>query len=127
MRLDPDCTRAILMAIEDVCDMTHIFDSKTDLNRIDGDFPGHKILYHAHQCYMSGFLVNFGTDMSGNWTASDLTPAGHQFIANIREDTIWNSVKEVAGKVGSKSLEAITQIASSVVTELIIRHLPPIQ
>lgn len=49
----------------------------------------------------------------------DLTPTGHKFIENIRQDTIWNNTKSIAAKVGSKSLDAIMQIASNVITELI--------
>ena len=53
---------------------------------------------------------------------SDLTPAGHKFLANSRQDTIWNNTKEIATKVGSKSLDALIQISSSVITELIKAH-----
>ena len=49
----------------------------------------------------------------------DLSPAGHEFLANIRKDTVWNGVKSVAGKVGATSLSALTQIAANVVTELV--------
>ena len=49
----------------------------------------------------------------------DLTFAGHQFLANVRSDNIWNGVKSVGLKIGSVSLEALTQIASNVITELV--------
>lgn len=50
---------------------------------------------------------------------NDITYAGHQFLANIRDDKIWKGVKGIARKIGSTSLEAFTQIASNVITELI--------
>mgnify|MGYP002958432843 FL=1 len=49
----------------------------------------------------------------------DMTYAGHQFLANIRSDNIWKGTKAIASKIGSSSLDAITQIASNVITELI--------
>ena len=40
---------------------------------------------------------------------------GHQFLANIRQDTNWNKVKTVAETVGSKSLDVLSNIASDVI------------
>lgn len=58
-------------------------------------------------------------DVNGNFRVSDLSPHGHEFLANIREDTIWNDVKSISSKVGSKSLSAVSQIASLVIAEII--------
>ena len=44
---------------------------------------------------------------------------GNQFLANIREDTIWSKTKTVAAKIGSKSLDTLIQISSNVITALI--------
>lgn len=53
----------------------------------------------------------------------DITYQGHQFLANIRSDTIWNDVKEVSKKVGSNSLQAVSQIATAVITAIINNQL----
>ena len=119
MRLNPDCTRDILLAVEEVCDMGHYFDSRIDLEKISGDYTKEEIAYHARQCNLAGMFFKFNSDLNGNWEVIDLTPKGHEFLANIREDTIWNNVKTVSAKVGSKSLSAISQIASSVIAEII--------
>jgi hypothetical protein len=52
-----------------------------------------------------------------------LTPSGHQFLADIREDTNWNKVKSVLKKVGSFSISAITQAAAGVVQADMQKHL----
>ena len=49
----------------------------------------------------------------------DITYNGHQFLANIRENKIWTTTKTVMGKIGSTSIQAATQIATGVVTEII--------
>ena len=49
----------------------------------------------------------------------DLTPAGHQFLADIRKDTNWNKTKEIVKNVGSDSLDTLKQIATGVITSLI--------
>lgn len=119
MRLNPDCTRAVLMAIEEVCDTNTLFSSSSDLGAVKGGFDTNEIAYHIRQCDMAGMICGFKQDLGANWSVKDLTPKGHEFLANIREDNIWNKVKTVSVKVGSKSISGLMQIASAVVTELI--------
>ncbi len=121
MKLNPDCIRDILLVIEALPDLQHYyrFDSET----IPEFFPQYsleEIMYHLRQCELSEFLLNPSHTLNyASYTVSDLTPKGHEFLANIRENNIWNGVKSIAGKVGSTSLNALTQIASNVITELI--------
>lgn len=65
------------------------------------------------------FFYNCHRDLSGRFSVFDLSPAGHEFLANIREDGIWTDVKAISAKVGSKSLSVLTEIASGVVTQII--------
>ena len=119
MRLNPECIRDILLAVEEVCDIKHCFDSISDIEKISGNYTRDEIAYHARQCDLAGMFFRFSRDFDGNWLVIDLTPKGHEFLANIREDRIWNKVKTVSSTVGSKSLNAISQIASSVISEII--------
>lgn len=119
MKLNPDCTRAILLTMEDICDTTHHFVSTQDVLKIGGGFSYEEIDYHARQCDMAGMFFGYKRNITGGWEVADLTPKAHEFLANIRSDTVWNHTKAVAAKVGSKSLSALTQIASAVVTEII--------
>lgn len=119
MRLNPDCIRDILLAVENRCSINQGIRlpdaSFTELGR----YTDEEIKYHIRQCDLSGFLYQAKSDLVGKYSIRDLTPAGHEFLANIRKDTVWSGVKSIAGKVGSTSLNAIVQIASNVVTELI--------
>lgn len=119
MKLNPDCTRAVLLAVEAVCDIDHYFSSIDDIEAVQGDFTFEEILYHARQCNLSGMFYKCEIYLSDGFSVVDLSPQGHEFLANIREDTIWNNVKAVSAKVGSKSINAISQIATSVVSEII--------
>ena len=114
MKLNPDCIRDILLAVETICDTEHYFNSRMDLDKIHGNYSVEEIAYHARQCDMAGMFYKFKRGIDGGWEVVDLTPRGHEFLANIRED-----MKTVSSKVGSKSLNAISQIASAVVTEII--------
>ena len=122
MKLDPDCTRAILLAIEKVCDINHGFDSVKNLSSIACNYTEDKILYHAQQCNMAGMMVNFKRYYGDFWSVEDLSPKGHEFLANIRNENIWSNVKDISKKVGSSSLDAITRIAANVISELIKAH-----
>lgn len=119
MKLNLDCTRAILFAVEDVCDMKRIFDSANDIPLIKGGYSVEEILYHARQCNLAGMFHGYRADLGGNFEVIDLSPRGHEFLANIREDNIWHKVKSISAEVGSRSLDAVSQIASLVITEII--------
>lgn len=49
-----------------------------------------------------------------------LSPAGHDFIAALRDDTVWAKVKERLAKVGgSASLDVISQVGASVAKQML--------
>jgi hypothetical protein len=121
LRLNPDCVRDILLSVEEICDYHNVFDyyeNNTEFNL--ANYSHEEIIYHIKQCELSGLIMNVRYyDGATHISIGDLTPSGHQFLANIRKDTVWNGVKSVAEKVGSTSLSVLTQIAANVVTELI--------
>lgn len=120
MKLNPDCIRDILLCIESL-DNVHYqmrFDDET-IPELLPDYSLDEVYYHLRQCDLNNFLYKASHSLQGEWTVMDLTPKAHEFLANIREDTIWNDVKSVSSKIGSKSISTLTQIASGVVTALI--------
>lgn len=48
----------------------------------------------------------------------DITFPGHQFLETIRENRVWNKTKGILGKVGSSSFSLISQIATSLLTDI---------
>lgn len=118
MRLNPDCIRDILLCVEKTTDAETGF-KYSENSTVLSQYSDNEIRYHFRQCNMSGFFSSFEENTTGSIQVIDLAPKGHEFLANIREDTVWNGVKSVASKVGSTSLKCIVQIASNVVSELI--------
>ncbi len=118
MKLNIDCVRAILLKVEETCDITqgYIYDSS---DTFDGNFTAEEIAYHARQCELSGLFYKYSPALNGKWSVVDLSPAGHKFLADIRANGVWSRVKEICANLGTKSLSAVTQIASAIVTDLI--------
>ena len=121
MKLNPDCIRDILLEIESVSTISTawVYDSDSPSRRLC-KYSKYEIGYHARQCSKSNLVDGF--HLYGDCDSisiSDLTPKGHEFLANIRENKIWNNVKSISAKVGSASLDAIVQISSNVITKLI--------
>lgn len=121
MQLTPDCIRDVLLELETF--PMGAYKASAFCNCLE-KYSNEQILYTLIKLY-EGHYVNavFKRSSSGIpiiFHVYDITFQGHEFLESIKSDTIWNQhIKPVAEKVGSKSFEAITQIASSVITTLI--------
>ncbi|MRM90780.1 DUF2513 domain-containing protein [Faecalicatena contorta] len=120
MKLNPDCVRDVLLYVENNTDLKH-FASISPLQMPDelSKYPADEVMYHIKQAELSALLDVPSWYLDGGCLIKYLLPEGHQFLANIREDTNWSKTKDIAKSVGSNSLDAIKQIAASVITALI--------
>ena len=121
MKLNPDCIRDLLIVIEENTDLqTSIdFDFRSPCEGRLSHYSPNQLAYHLKQCDLHGYL-NECRDYGGDeFTVSYLSPAGHKFLADVRSDSVWSHTKSIAGKVGAWSLDTISSIASSVISELI--------
>ncbi|MDD3404081.1 MAG: DUF2513 domain-containing protein [Hespellia sp.] len=121
MRLNPNCIRDILIAVEENTGYNVYFDYPDELDQAPSlsSYNDDEIRYHILQCEKARLIEIDSKDLDDNYSINDLTPKGHEFLANIRSDTVWNNVKEVSSKVGANSLSALTQIAAGVVSAII--------
>lgn len=138
MQLNLDCIRDILLCVEENTGLRKscyfIDDGLEKTQEIIGapllpypdyqdelqrKYSNNELIYHLRYCVNSDLLLAYGKLGLYETVIADLEPKGHEFLANIRDDKIWNKVKITAGKVGSKSIEALIQIASGLVSGLI--------
>ena len=122
MKLNPDCIRDILISVEEATDGSSVFRYGKDNVKHEHlkKYEHNEIFYHMQQCKMAGLIVGFQPFDDGDCVLiMDLSPDGHEFLANVRQDSIWNKTKEISAKVGSSSLSTLMQIAINVVTSLI--------
>lgn len=120
MRLNPDCVRDILLAVEENSSVGKFvdFEYASDYEQTE-KYGDEEVGYHINQCEMSGLLVSVKWSVTGNCSIKDISPSGHEFLSNIRSNSNWTKVKKVTTEVGSNSLSAIVQIATSVISSAI--------
>ncbi|WP_317311280.1 DUF2513 domain-containing protein [Clostridium thermobutyricum] len=120
MKLNPNCIRDILLSTESLITGLNSYISYTNPSSLNlTEYTNDVILYHIKQCELSNLLIIDNWYLNGGCLIRDLTPIGHEFLANIREDSNWNKTKEIANKVGSFSLKTLTTIASNVVASIV--------
>lgn len=127
MKLNPDCIRDVLMALEGITDgrtsyTFHGFEGFIDYFNLTS-YTADEIEYHLRQCDRNGFLVGSQFGCSGEFTIIDISPKAHEFLANIRSDTVYKAVKERLGKIGVFSLKALVDVGKAVATEFITNGL----
>lgn len=115
MKLNPDCIRYILFCVEENSGYGKTVDFSTILNT--DEYQRDEIMYHINQCDLSDMFTKVDYWL-GAYSGSirDLTPKAHEFIANIRNDNNWNSIKSKAKEVGSFSLDILCKIAISYIS-----------
>ena len=122
MKLNPDCIRDILLAIEDTTDYYTQFEyvASDKVHEKLKQYNHDEIVYHIHQCSLAGLIRGENITLTGAYiTVEDLTPAGHEFLANIRKNWIWERVKDVSEEIGTQSLSALVEIAKLSLLEAI--------
>jgi len=120
MQLDPDCLRDILFLVEKKSSFGGILSYSDFMNSdLVNKYDTGKIFYHIKQAAMSNLITKVTWTKDTDFFFSDLTPEGHKFINDIRNEQNWKKTKSVAKSIGSFSIDALKSIASEVVTTAI--------
>ncbi|MDU3018535.1 MAG: DUF2513 domain-containing protein [Clostridium perfringens] len=128
MRLNPDCIRDILLTAEEniqykdnqLISMCYS-NNPTNFERLK-KYSNEEIRYHIIQCGQHNFIQISATTYE-TILIRDLTPLGHEFLTNIRSNTVWNKTISIANKLGSTSLDVLIKIATGVLTQMINKQL----
>lgn len=82
-------------------------------------FTDEEIGYHCLLMGEAGLLLTEDTSALGESSPSAIpiriTWAGHEFIDNARNETIWNQTKEVVSKIGDVSFSVWASVLSKIV------------
>ncbi len=122
MQIDNDCIRNILFTIEEhstyssACCMREALQKYPKLETYDVE----KINYHLRYLEMKGLIFKPEPNFIFDY---DLTPSGHEFISNIRDNNNWNKIKGISSSIGFASLKVVSAIAEGVATAAINQQL----
>ena len=133
MTFNYDYVRDILLFIEKNLNYEHFDKLPMNHKKImygkllsDVSFDGYdkqELLYALELLIKEGYIdcLNIRFD-NGNLRSANiigLTWNGHNLLGNIRNDTVWNAVKQKAKKVGGVSLSALANSAGTLANALL--------
>jgi hypothetical protein len=79
--------------------------------------------YHLRMLYQAEFLsaeaIRTNTGRIINVIPFELTWRGHEFLATVRDDEVWRQTKVAAKRIGAFSVEAIADLAKSMLKKKI--------
>lgn len=117
MKLDRDCVRDFLLALESLGSGQTLTSENYRSIPLLASYERDVIIYTAERLDEAGFInVKFMPVVGGDkpFFATSITWYGHQFLDNIRDDGVWKETKKIASKVTSVSLGILADIAASV-------------
>lgn len=89
-------------------------------------FPRRVLLGHLDILLDAGFIDGIRNDAStfggrdAMWVDIRLTWQGHDFLDNVRNDTVWEKTKnKISSTVGTASVEIVGQVAASFLRQML--------
>ena len=122
MKLDPNCIRDILLAIEKLD-----FNETTNPDKLRSLLPNYTVEQLTYTCLKLGegdFITLITISMMGGYQPGikciiGLTYKGHEFLEKIRPKTAWDKVSSAVKGVGTFSLDVISKVAVSVLADML--------
>lgn len=111
MRLDYDLIREILLKVECFSDGVRGYEPPKFAEEQLPDRNKQAVLYHIKYLKNAHLIEPFFTN---DWII-DLSPAGHEYLNNIRTETAWKQVKQKVQPLGSAALSVMADVARALV------------
>lgn len=118
MKRDMELCRKILFAIED----QYVDSAIVNLNIQGYEVPC--IAYHCELLHDAGLVDSYKSQYTDNhinyYSVGKLTWEGHNYIDNIREETVWNKTKKtIKEKALPMTIEVIKDVSSAIVSAMV--------
>ena len=145
MKLNIDCVRDVMLWAEDITTPTQpaiyvdtdtvktlsaIYLSESEIPtpnqeqlQLLSKYSNEELVYHLRYCITDGLLAENNITSADTIIIKDLTPLGHDFIANVREEENYNSLKSKAKRAGVESVKALITIGEEVAVSAITKVL----
>lgn len=119
MKLNHDCIRSVMLYLEENLKITSLIDTKDinlpDYSQEDIDYSVSKLI---EANYLDGDIKRFLTG-AHLINVNSITWEGHQFLDNIRDSKVWSNTKSKLSTFSSVSINIMSQVAVSVLTQMI--------
>lgn len=115
MRLNHDCVRDILLYIEKNTTDELPFVDAEDLIINLKEYASDTINYHLRQIDKAGLVDGIFYADNVPQTVGDLSWDGRHYVDNIRDNNVWNKLKEISKNMASASLPVLVDKAPDVV------------
>lgn len=134
MKLNHDCIRATLLAIEsmdyiiedndnEICFEAISFNEIVKcMNKRKEKYSRIEIFYTLYNLEQGGYIsasCGYSNDSVEDFFVNYITYSGHQFLDTVRDSAVWSSTKSIVSKVASVSLSVVENVAAQVITNLL--------
>jgi len=121
MKLNHECIRDVLLAIED---QPYNFNGAIEQLNLT-KFSDEDVRYTVEKLVEAGYIqgINTSTLTRYDFIIRSLTFNGHGFLDNIRPQEAWDEAKSIVSKIGSASVEIVSNVAAQVITNLISKNI----
>ncbi|MCD8355899.1 MAG: DUF2513 domain-containing protein [Clostridia bacterium] len=141
MRLNMDCVRDILLCVEENTGLRQtcyfVDDSLNDVASFLGNkqrpqeyqttlgktYDNDTLIYHVNYCVEANLISRLEHAGSCVICISDLTPAGHELIGNIRKPENWEKLKNAGARAGAFGLNVVKSAAEGFGASLVMSYL----
>lgn len=145
MKLNIDCVRDVMLWAEGITTPTqtaiyvdtdtvnslsamYLSESETpspnkEQQQLLSKYSNDVLVYHLRYCIADGLLTENTPTSADTIVIQDLTPSGHDFMANVREEENYNSIKSKAKRAGVESVKALVTIGEEVAASAITKVL----
>ena len=116
MKLNPDCIRDVLLAIEELaddedCEILFPYDT-VEIDSLSL-YSAKDVRYSILQCAKQGLIETGKEFIDRTLPVSGLSPEGHRFLESIRPSTRWRRILSAAAKdLRSSVLGELVDLAS---------------
>lgn len=142
MRLNHDCIRDILLYVEKHCvyeendrgytSMHLVTDNELYADpELSSKYDEDTIIYTIAQLFLDNMIIGKHRDCGTIFHMADcdieaLSPRGHEFLDNIKDDTIWKKTKKFVGeRLTNTSFTIIANVASKLALEALTSGAAP--
>lgn len=132
MKLNPECLRATLIFLEKNLKMTAelkfenmgINEIAVQINNSE-EYSKEDVAYSIYMLADADLIsILPGTSFVHEIRVESLTYKGHEFLAQIANETVWKKTMERIKPLGTFAIKIVSDVAASVIKDLVLSSLP---